>query len=102
MLFESVSGFPLNEGLKPFIVDKNQFMRRVEYVVSKVFVIPHFSDKVFCHRLPKTFPPLHEVVVVSLLSRLVNSGWFVGYFLHLLFLSKFCIIETIKTIGEEL
>lgn len=51
MLFESVSGFPLYEGLKTFIVDENQFMRRIEYVVSKVFVIPHLSNEVFCHRL---------------------------------------------------
>lgn len=49
MLFESVSSFPLDEGLKPLIVDENQFMRRIEYVVPKVFVIPHFSNKVLCH-----------------------------------------------------
>lgn len=52
MLFESVSSFPFDEGLETFIVDKNQFMRRVEHIVSKVFVVPHFSDEVLCHRLP--------------------------------------------------
>lgn len=80
MLFESVSGFPFDEGLETLIVDENQFVRWVKYVISKVFVIPHFSNEVFCHRLPKAFPPLHEVVVVSPLSRLVNSDWFVGDF----------------------
>lgn len=80
MLFESVSSFPFDEGLKPFIVDENQFVCWVEYIVSKVFVIPHFSNEVFCHRLSQTLPPLHEVVVVSPLSRLVNSDWFVGDF----------------------
>lgn len=49
MLFESVSSFPLNEGLKALIVDKNQFVCWVEYVVPKVFVIPHFSNEVLCH-----------------------------------------------------
>lgn len=52
MLFESVSGFPLNEGLETFIVDENQFVCWVKYVVSKVFVVPHFSNEVLCHRLP--------------------------------------------------
>nr|DAN69322.1 MAG TPA: hypothetical protein [Caudoviricetes sp.] len=52
MLFESISSFPFNEGLKPFIVDENQFVRRVEYVVSEIFVIPHLSNEVLCHRLP--------------------------------------------------
>lgn len=52
MLFESIPSFPFDEGLKTFIVDENQFMRRVEYVVPKVFVIPHFSNEVFRHRLP--------------------------------------------------
>lgn len=80
MLFESVSSFPLDEGLKPFIVDENQFVCWVEYIVSKVFVIPHFSNEVLCHRLPQTFPPLHEVVVISPLGRLVNPDWFVGDF----------------------
>ena len=73
MLFESVSSFPFDEGFEAFIVDKNQFMRWVEYVPLEVFVIPHFSNEVLCHRLSKTFPPLHEVVIVSPLSRLVNS-----------------------------
>lgn len=49
MLFESVSGFPFDEGFETFIVDKNQFVRWVEYVVPKVFVVPHFSNKVLCH-----------------------------------------------------
>ena len=49
MLFESVSGFPLDEGFEAFIVDKNQFMCWVEYVVSEIFVVPHLSDKVLCH-----------------------------------------------------
>lgn len=80
MLFESVSSFPFNEGLKPLIVDENQFMCWVEYVVSEIFVIPHFSNEVFCHRLPQTFPPLHEVVIVSPLSRLVDPDGSVGYF----------------------
>lgn len=31
------------------LVDEYQFVRRVEYVVSKVFVIPHFSNEVLCH-----------------------------------------------------
>lgn len=52
MLFESVSSFPLDEGFETLVIDENQFMRRVEYVVLKVFVIPHFSNKVLCHRLP--------------------------------------------------
>lgn len=51
MLFESVSGLPFDEGLKTFIVDENQFVCWIEYVVSKVFVIPHLSNEVFCHRL---------------------------------------------------
>lgn len=51
MLFESVSGFPFDEGLKTFIVDENQFVCWVEYVAPEVFVIPHFSDEVLCHRL---------------------------------------------------
>lgn len=49
MLFESVSSFPLDEGFKTLIVDKNQFMCWVEYVVPKIFVVPHFSDKVLRH-----------------------------------------------------
>lgn len=49
MLFESVSSFPLDEGFKTLIVDKNQFMCWVEYVVPKIFVVPHFSNEVFCH-----------------------------------------------------
>ena len=52
MLFESVSSFPLDEGFKTLIVDEYQFMRRVEHVVSEIFVIPHFSNEVVCHRLP--------------------------------------------------
>lgn len=52
MSFESVFGFPLDEGFETFIVDENQFVCRVEYVVSKVFVVPHFSNEVLCHRLP--------------------------------------------------
>ena len=49
MLFESVSSFPLDEGFKTLIVDENQFMCRVEHVVPKIFVVPHFSNEVFCH-----------------------------------------------------
>lgn len=49
MLFESVSSFPFDERLEAFIVDENQFVRRIEYVVSEVFVIPHFSNEVFRH-----------------------------------------------------
>ena len=49
MLFESVSSFPFDEGFEAFIVDENQFMCWVEHIVLKVFVIPHFSDKVLCH-----------------------------------------------------
>nr|DAU45932.1 MAG TPA: hypothetical protein [Bacteriophage sp.] len=49
MLFESVSSFPFDEGLKAFIVNENQFMCWVEYVVPEVFVIPHFSDEVLRH-----------------------------------------------------
>ncbi|MDU2859098.1 MAG: hypothetical protein E7B87_00745 [Streptococcus salivarius] len=52
MLFEPVSSFPFDEGFKTLVVDENQFVRRVEHVLLKVFVIPHFSDKVLCHRLP--------------------------------------------------
>ena len=52
MLFESVSSFPFDEGLETFIVDEYQFVCWVEYVVPKVFVIPHFSNEVLCHRLP--------------------------------------------------
>ena len=52
MLFESVSSFPLDEGFKTLIVDKNQFMCWVEHISLKIFVIPHFSNEVFCHRLP--------------------------------------------------
>ena len=80
ILFESVSSFPFDEGLKTFVVDKNQFVRWVEYVSLEVFAVSHFSNEVFCHRLSKTFPPLHEMVVVSPLSRFVNSDWFVGDF----------------------
>ena len=80
MLFESIPAFPLYEGFETLIIDENQFVCRVEYVVSKVFVVPHFSNEVLCHRLPKTFPPLHEVVVVSPLSRLVDTDWFVSDF----------------------
>ena len=79
-LFESVPGFPLDEGFETFIVDENQFVRWVEYVFFEVFVVPHFSNEVFCHRLPKTFPPLHEVVVVPPLSRLIDPNWFVSDF----------------------
>ena len=49
MLFESVSSFPFDEGFETLIVDENQFMCWVEYVVSKVFVISHFSNEVLCH-----------------------------------------------------
>ena len=49
MVFESVSGFPLYEGLETFIVYENQFMRRIEHVPLEVFVIPHFSNEVLCH-----------------------------------------------------
>ena len=80
MLFESVSSFPFDEGLETLIVDEYQFVCWVEYIVSKVFVVPHFSNEVFCHRLPQAFPPLHEVVVVPPFSLLVNPNWFVGYF----------------------
>lgn len=80
VLFKSVSSFPFDEGSEAFIVDKNQFVRWVEHVVSEIFVVPHFSNEVLCHRLPKTLPPLHEVFVISPLSRLVNSDWFVGDF----------------------
>ena len=44
MLFESVSGFPFYEGFKTLIVDEYQFVCWVEYVVSKVFVIPSFLE----------------------------------------------------------
>lgn len=49
MLFESVSSFPLDEGFETLVIDENQFMRRVEYVVPKIFVVPRFSDKVLRH-----------------------------------------------------
>lgn len=49
MLFESVSGFPFDEGFETLIVDEYQFVRRVEYVVSKVFVVPHFSNEILRH-----------------------------------------------------
>ena len=80
MLFESVSGFPFDEGLKTLIVDEYQFVCRVEYIVLEIFVVPHFSNEVLCHRFSKTFPSLHEVVVVSPLRRFVNSDWFIGDF----------------------
>ena len=80
MLFKSVSGFPLDEGFETFIVDKNQFVRWVEYVPLEVLVIPHFSNEVLCHRFPKTFPPLHEVVVVSPFGSFVDPDWFIGDF----------------------
>lgn len=51
MLFESISAFPFDERLKPLIVNENQFVCWVEYVVLEVFVVPHFSNEVFCHRL---------------------------------------------------
>nr|DAN69321.1 MAG TPA: hypothetical protein [Caudoviricetes sp.] len=41
------------------------------------------------------------MVIVSPFGSFVNPDWFVDDFLHLLFLSNFCIIETIKMIGEE-
>lgn len=51
LLFKSVFAFPFDEGLEAFIVDENQFVRRVEYVPLEVFVVPHFSNEVLCHRL---------------------------------------------------
>lgn len=80
MLFESIPAFPLYEGFETLIIDKNQFVCRVEYIVLEIFVVPHFSNEVLCHRFSKTFPPLHEVVVVSPLRRFVNSDWFIGDF----------------------
>lgn len=52
VLFKSVSSFPFDEGSEAFIVNKNQFVCWVEYVVPEVFVLSHFTNEVLCHRLP--------------------------------------------------